>query len=70
MLGKLKKTAPETLWEVYLGAMKKAYDRHLDQAGAGSTPHALPAFRDLAHKISQVRTVPVGYHDLAIGAHS
>jgi len=52
-LNKLKKVAPEMLWEVYLGAMKKAFDRHLDQSGSGAN-QSLQSFRELAHKISQV----------------
>jgi len=51
MLFKLKKVAPETLWEVYLGGMKKAFERYLEN---GQQSFHLAQFRELAHKISQV----------------
>jgi hypothetical protein len=56
MLFKLKKVAPETLWEVYLSGMKKAFERYLEN---GQQSFHLAQFRELAHKISQVN-LPVG----------
>ncbi|KAK3266894.1 peptidyl-prolyl cis-trans isomerase precursor, partial [Cymbomonas tetramitiformis] len=58
MCGKLKKHNPGRLWEVYLGAMKTAFERHMvssvqKQAVCEDT---LEQFKDLSIRIAQVYT--------------